>query len=681
MKISTKAIAALAVVTLLVAGVHADSSQQLLAKWSDMDIAQLTAEGRRLRTKHPSAEGDCRLLAKHAAERYEELAAAGKAEVSEWVEMAVVLGNYFPARAQVALVKDIKAKLIPDAGAVVGLSAEELLEISGALDRLRSPAGSVVATWLTGSQKYQSLSGGTFSRMVYFLRSADRAARGRIAAQIQSSYLKDAEATKSFGLGKWRTIVNALAGYLSSDVRQDWAGRFYAAYVKEPADIGALTWGQSQILEQVLSRLGSGARIAVLPRWIIYSRSWHSCKPHQLVGLLRPLSALGGAGKGARAAIISHVESSLMADAEEIKGASAWTWNELVRYLGGDLSQETKEEWAAKVHSACAGDDALLAALSLEDCKLLKQALSQLGSKDAATLLPRWLEANSSWRSWDAGQIVKLAQGISPASQAGKKARGVLVKHVETKFLADEKAIKAISLPQWQRLVGCFAADLSEQAKAAWAEKLYSTYVGDKKVLASVSVGDCKLLAQVLAQLGSKDAPKILPRWVKVGKSWRSCEPKELAALARELSRLGDAGKQSHAAVVQHLKALLLADVEKAKAEGLKDSLKLIGLLSRDLSAKARAELAGRLSAAYVGDAKVLASLKVEDCRALSQILKQLGSEDARSVLPKWMASSESWRSWKTRELVGLAAELSRLGAAGKEGRKLLLEHVRTKLL
>ncbi|MHC4984093.1 MAG: hypothetical protein ACYTF6_13115, partial [Planctomycetota bacterium] len=259
--------------------------------------------------------------------------------------------------------------------------------------------------------------------------------------------------------------------------------------------------------------------------------------------------------------------------------------------------------------------------------------------------------------------------------------RKLLLEHVRTKLLPDVEAVKAAGLKDCLKLIQVFSKDLSEQARAQWAAKLYSTYENKAAALESLGVGGCGLLAQMLKQLGSEDGAKILPMWVELVGTWRSWELKQLAGLAGTLSRLGDAGKKARAMLSGHVSSKFLTDPAAIKETPLGTWQALASNLKAELSAEQKASWATKLRSAYAPDDEALASMALGQCRALAGLLGNLGCKDAAEIVTTWMEANKSWRAWKLTQLIWLDRSLAQLGDAGKAPRARLLEHIEGKFV
>jgi hypothetical protein len=289
------------------------------------------------------------------------------------------------------------------------------------------------------------------------------------------------------------------------------------------------------------------------------------------------------------------------------------------------------------------------------------------------------VEKTTAWQSLEPAGLVNLANQLSALGDAGKGARDRLTEHVENKYLVEAATIQTVSLGDWGALVGRLAKDLPEQSRAAWAEKLYAAFTSDA-AMAKLASADCNTLAGILQSLGSKQGPSIPPLWVEKTTAWQSLEPAGLVNLANQLSALGDAGKGARARLTVHVENKYLVEAATIQTVSLGDWGALVGRLAKDLPEPSRAAWAEKLYAAFTSDA-ALAKLCVGDCNALAGVLKALGSERDRSVLPLWVEKTTTWQTMKAQDFVNLANRIARLGDAGKDARARLIGRVEKEYL
>ncbi len=149
-------------------------------------------------------------------------------------------------------------------------------------------------------------------------------------------------------------------------------------------------------------------------------------------------------------------------------------------------------------------------------------------------------------------------------------------------------------------------------------------------------------------------------------------------ALARSLSRSGEAGKTARKRLAEHITNTFFKDKAATTSVSCDQWRGFAAGLSGDIPAETRAVWAGKLLPAYAGSQAAVRSLKPTEIRALAEALGSLGGMREVSILTDRVASARSLKPEATLSLAGL---LSRYGKAGKPARRRLGEYVTTTYL
>ena len=206
---------------LLVALVGVASGQTTLPavpeSWNSLDVAGLTSVAVQLRDQGAAGEPDRKLLAGYVAQRYASAAAAGPVEWGQWLDLACLLGPYYPAETQAAMAQSIKSSLAATAEAVSGMSPQAAASVAAALGRLGKADGDIVsgmsselrAAWLakiqaglTGTpEAVASVSVTSLQGSALYLRqqSAGMAAANMMVAWLRNEQIASKLATMDLG--------------------------------------------------------------------------------------------------------------------------------------------------------------------------------------------------------------------------------------------------------------------------------------------------------------------------------------------------------------------------------------------------------------------------------------------------------------------------------------------------
>jgi len=446
-----------------------------------------------------------------------------------------------------------------------------------------------------------------------------------------------ASASGKLEIKDWMPVASALSQELPDRTRRAMGKEIKSELAPDRSTIAELSFRECKSLAHLLDRLGSKEGAGVIDTWLAQNDVWPKWELKDLFALISDLHGLGPVSKDARNRVIRHIEAKYLSDVKAMRGVSLKGWQGIAGNLSNDLTPRARAVWAGKLYSAFSGSD-VLAKFTLQNCRTLAGILGQLGSKQARAVLPAWVTQSDAWRSFEPGAICTLADELSGLGKPGKVARGRLIGHIEARLLSDSKSARAVRIGQWHAIVERFGKELSKEARAAWANKLYSAFTSDAKFLAKLNSQDCWAIVNLLSQLGSRQGRSVLAAWMNQTDSWKSLGLSSIGRLA------GDLGK-------------------------------------RGASRNGRALLLAHLESKYTGDSKTVADLSSNDCRFLVETLRRLGSRELAAVLPVWVKQSNEWQSFELGDMCGLGGELSRLGQPGKAARALLISHIEARHL
>ncbi|MCX5647510.1 MAG: hypothetical protein NTX40_00190 [Planctomycetota bacterium] len=539
-----------------------------------------------------------------------------------WRDLAVRLAQDLPDENRGRWMSTLRATFTEAAGAFETLMLGDVQALTAALKSLGdAQADSVPPAWVERTKGWKALDQKGLISLASSLaasKEAGQVARQRVAAHVQEQFLPSIEATRSVSSSEWGEFAGRLGADLSEENRTVWANGLRAAYVQNAETFAGLKLADVQGLSRALSSLGEENAVAVVALWVDQTAGWRDLKPPDLVSLAGTLAAVKEEGASARQRLASHLETAYLADAAATRSVSAAQWRDLASRLVPDLSEEKRSAWAAGLRAAYVQDAEVLAAQKLDDVLGLGDALKALGDKQAQEPLATWVQATTAWRSLKPNELAsKLASRLTTDTEAGRAARECLVAHVESTYLADAEAVRAVGGGQWKELMGHVAKWLSDERRAAWAAQLRAACVEDAGVLTAMELGDVQGLSAALKSLGDKEADAVAAVWAESTSAWQEYAPNALASLANSLLAAGDAGRSVRQRLAAHVQQRYLSTPEAAREIGSAAWRELVAPLRQDLTSESRIEWAQRIRDAYGGSEAVLVGLNLGELEAL----------------------------------------------------------------
>jgi uncharacterized protein CbrC (UPF0167 family) len=498
-----------------------------------------------------------------------------------------------------------------------------------------------------------------------------KAKRQAIAGHVAAKYLANRAAVRSVSWQDWSGIAASLAADLPPKERADWAGKLRQAFVADPNGLGLLKFKMDvDYLIGALGKLKDPQPEGVVATYVGACNAWQSWGAADQVWLAERLAGLGEAGAPGRKLMVEHLTASRLASAEGTKSLSPGQWRVLAGALCGELSAAAKGQWIAMLKAAFAGSK-----LKGDEFGELVTATASLG--DAAALAT-WMEASSTWKTWDAGDLVGLSDAVAKAGKAAAGAQAKLIAHVEATYLTDAKATGSVSTGDWSAFASSLKDGLPPEAKARWAAKLRAAFLGTDAVHGKAAL---ESLVKALDALGDKQAAGATVAFMGGSKTWRLWTSDDLAWLAINLGSLGDAGKPCRQQVAAHLMANRLAEKSTTQAVACANWRALADCLSGDMSGADRAQWASRLRAAFLDDAAARKKLSPTDLGSLVDALRAVKDGQADAVVATFVVREPTWQTWRPGELAFLAGQLAKVPGDAKPARERLLGHIRTVLL
>ncbi len=367
--------------------------------------------------------------------------------------------------------------------------------------------------------------------------------------------------------------------------------------------------------------------------WIAGSDKYKLAPIDSLVDIAQPMKFAGSKDTACRIRLMEHLTSSYLSNSARTKSVSCRRWHVLAKRLVREMSADERRSWATRLRAAFADSHAVLDKLGDGQVVYLVEALTSLGDSRAGETLLGWLDRNKAWKSYSPDQLLLLAESLHRLKGAGAGHRQALVDYIEAKYITDDAAAKLLSPRHWNGLAYYLKQELSHEARALWAAKIWSAYTDGSAAIERLSQQDKLNLAGVLRKLTDDEGARALAKWVDESAGWMELQPRALASMARWFSSVDGAGAAASARLAEHITNLCLADEATVRAVPLVDWKQLAAHLSSHLEpSMRRAWLVGLLKA-FAGSTEALSSLTSDEVACLIETFEALGDEQLPSMV------------------------------------------------
>jgi hypothetical protein len=369
-------------------------------------------------------------------------------------------------------------------------------------------------------------------------------ARAQLSAFVASKFLTDSETARQLTIRHWRGITEHLRGDMVDATRALWADRIRGAYASGPEQVlpyDAQTF--ADIARTLGSHLGDGKIASLAVTWLDAKDTWKVLNAFELDWLSCLAWQAGGRGNPARQRLADHLTGAYFADPGKVQKAGVTCWYWFTFYLGGALSNETRDVWATRLFEAFAGSPEAVAHLTADEAKRLKEtigslcadlppetrktwfdrlqgafakndeslsgmpgdevrsladSLAGLSPKQAGDLVLKWFAIRADWRTAAGGNLARLAY---IAAQGDEKATAPLMDGLEQAWLAAEGSqpldLSSIyEIAQTWTLVGP-----ADKAKA-WVTRAYDARVGTEAARSTIDLVSLGRLADFMKMVG-----------------------------------------------------------------------------------------------------------------------------------------------------------------------------------
>jgi len=384
---------------------------------------------------------------------------------------------------------------------------------------------------------------------------------------------------------------------------------------------------------------------------------WQTKTPAELVTLAGQFAQAGTEGQTNRALLIEHLATKYIADATAIKTVTPAQWHALGESLAGDMTDETKAQWAGKLRTAFVGSTDALAAISYADFAPMAALLSRLRDKGVPTLRSAFVDASTAWKTFKPGDFAWLVWRMD-RGQTGASARAKLVNHITTTYLKDAAAVKLLVPAQWGRTVNMLRGELSDGAKAQWIAALRSAYAGTNEAVAAMNAEGRKSLTSALRALGDKQANNLHATFIEESDGWKTYDAGKFLELVRAMGPLGQVGSAARGRLAAHAKAKFLTDDQTARTMVPQRWVYIVRILAPSLSAADKTLWIARLRSAFAGTPDVFGALSARDRNNVSTALRVLGDKNTGDIKEAFVNGSTAWHSSDAGQLFDLLRSL-----------------------
>jgi len=400
---------------------------------------------------------------------------------------------------------------------------------------------------------------------------------------------------------------------------------------------------------------------------------WQSMTPDQLVALANELQAGGDETADQRALLVSYLADTFSVDPTGADGFTVGQASDLTRAIGQEVAADVKDAWAQELRNSYAPNPQAAGQLSTDDMLSLAATLRRLGDseQESAQMVNAWTVQSDAWHTAQPDELATLGEWSNVAQEAGAAARDRLLQRLRTTYLTSADAARPIGPNSWMALTWSLRQYISDDERAAWAEKLRGAYAPE-----SLSLAEFIDLRNAFEYLDFQPFEDVAEGWVTSSSAWQGMTPDQLAWLVRGLATPGGAGRAARARIAAYVAENYLATSESAGSVSAK-SLERFSRLRNELSAEDRQLWIASIRQAFMASAAQLGSIPPADYVRKARALENLGDEAVGQLTVSWMENNPSWTTITPEDIVNLAKSLRGKSDGELAAKGQLLTHVR----
>lgn len=358
------------------------------SEWSSLDSNGLVQLAENSRAQGDSAQADRKLLGDYVAGRYlVDRNTARSVPLAQWRRLGRAFKKDLSADARALWASRLISAFDDTAETREALSVQEMVDLRNALwwvgHRNAVSHTPQLIQKVTNTTEWHSLSQLDLVGLAHPLaRAGDsgRVARRKLVEHVTSTYLANAEITRSMSLQQWRTLARRLNVGLSPETRALWIGKLRAAFAADRQNLASLKGADFRRLDVILQLLGDKEADSLRVQWVTaHSSDWASMSAGDLAEAANYLSRTGPTAKPTRQLLVVHVASTYLTDAASTRSVALHYWAYFTERLQKDLTAVNRSLWAVKLRQAYIDDANNLNRLPPLDVLYLSRSMVALG--------------------------------------------------------------------------------------------------------------------------------------------------------------------------------------------------------------------------------------------------------------------------------------------------------------
>lgn len=407
---------------------------------------------------------------------------------------------------------------------------------------------------------------------LYDASRTDAATLAQVGDYIESKFMT-ARSGDSFAMSDWIMVVARAQPHLSAEGKTQLRQAIDAELGKAQPFGGDRT--KLVQAADVLIRMGDQAAARAVYKKLADAEGngFAAMSPRELA---RTADSLTGekALDQARQELAAHVMGTYFVNSDKVREIAPEYWAILAKTLQGDVSGQSRENWAEQLYSAFAASESAVAALTPSKASGLMSALDALGDQERSTgVALTWVLKSSQLQNADKSALAGIVQYMDTDDPMGFVARNKLFEKFMNEVEASPKKVDSIRKWDLMRMVRGCSQDLTEPQKKQYATLIKTILLGDPQALAGLNEGVRWTYVDYLAKLDQTAAATLMTGYLRAeGKSVNDLSPnRRLKLLGLLIDSESDLGQQDKAMLTE-LKALVNETYDPTNISGWEES-------------------------------------------------------------------------------------------------------------
>jgi hypothetical protein len=633
-------------------------------QWKAMNTAELIVLAKQLGAQGDAGKANRTLLADYYASKFFTTPEATRAiSADQWRLVVDSLRGDMSAATKAVWATKLRAGLAGDGKLLAATSFAEHDKLIGVLRMLRdsnTAVAGVKALFVENSTKLKLCTPDQIAGLAWGLKPLGTGGATAVAKLVAhaTGYTANVAATKAVSPEDWVELAASMHDILSAEAKAQWISALRSAFVTDDKTLLSLGAKEADNLFRALSKLGDkdADRLRVVVG-LTKLPDITTLSGDDLSNYARRIVAIGAPAAVHRGKFIAHIGTKYLASDAAAKSLTVKQWLDLAGVLDKQLSDDAKAQWAGRLRSTFASDEAV-ADMKRSDVRMVVDVLKKLKDTAPSTVVLTYLQASTVWKSFGPGELVGLTDDLRRGGKSCAAGNALLAEVVDSKYMVSTASVKSVLLGQWSSFAGRFRNDLSESAKKRWIAKLRQAFAGNAETIVALGDSDRGKLMGALRDLGDKDTSDLKGVSAETLKGWKSLDAEQIVNLSR---RLSDADTKTRAEMIAHIDATYGSSGAAARTLSVRNWQRVSGAFRNDLSVSQRAKWISAIRSGFVGE-----ELGGGELLTLAGELNNLGDGNSVGFIIEWTQKHASWKSWPLGDLSRLAGSVRKFSQADK---------------